>query len=153
MELYREFFAVIGALNEKGLDYSVVDGIALAFHAQPRFTRDIDILARPIDLPVYREIFKGLGYQDLSKPFTFQTTNITLHRFCKQSLEDDEEMLVIDLLLGHEDRHSEIIENSLVDESSAGKVHLAQREDLIWMKKFRGSKQDEADIEKLGETQ
>ena len=104
MELYREFFAVIGALNKKGLDYSVVGGIALAFHAQPRFTRDIDILARPIDLPVYKEIFKGLGYQDLSKPLTFQNTNITLHRFCKQSLEDNEEMLVIDLLLGYEDR-------------------------------------------------
>ena len=57
MELYREFFAVIEALNKKGLDYSIVGGIALAFHSQPRFTRDIDILAKPIDLPVYEEIF------------------------------------------------------------------------------------------------
>ena len=44
MELYREFFAVIKALNKKGLDYSVVGGIALAFHSQPRFTRDIEKL-------------------------------------------------------------------------------------------------------------
>ena len=152
MELYREFFAVIEALNKKGLDYSVVGGIALAFHSQPRFTRDIDILAKPIDLPEYEEIFKESGYLKLSKPWTFQNTDITLHRFCKKSVEDDEEMIVVDLLLGNEDRHDEIIKNSIVDESAAGKVHLARREDLIWMKKFRGSKQDEADIEKLKES-
>lgn len=57
--------------------------------------------------------------------------------------------MVIDLLIGHEDRHSEIIEQSTLDESPAGKVRLATCEDLIWMKRLRGSKQDEADIEKL----
>ena len=50
MELFREFFAVIEDLNDEGLAYSVVGGIALAFHSQPKFTRDIDILARPADL-------------------------------------------------------------------------------------------------------
>ena len=152
MELYREFFAVIKAINKKDLDYTVVGGIALAFHSLPRFTRDIDILAKPVDLPTYEEIFGELGYHKLSKPWTFQNTNITLHRFSKMSLEDDNEMIIVDLLLGNEQYHQKIIKNSIVDESAAGKVHLAQREDLIWMKKIRGSKQDEADIEKLKET-
>jgi hypothetical protein len=40
MELYREFYAVINALNKNGLAYSVVGGIALAFHALPRFARE-----------------------------------------------------------------------------------------------------------------
>lgn len=149
MELYREFFQIITELNANGLEYSVVGGIALAFHDQPRFTRDIDILARPMDLPHYEEIFSKLDYSKLGAPWTFQNTNITIHRFGKSSLEDDQDLIVIDLLLGNEERHKEIIEGSLTDESPAGKVRLAKREDLIWMKRIRGSKQDEVDIEKL----
>ena len=149
MELYREFFSLIEALNRKGLQYSVVGGIALAFHSLPRFTRDIDLLAKPVDLATYREILKELGYSELSKPWTFQNTKITLHRFGKKSSEVDEELIVVDLLIGNEDRHAEIIEKSITDESPAGRVRLARREDLIWMKQIRGSKQDEVDIDNL----
>ncbi|MCC5834669.1 MAG: hypothetical protein JJU20_08045 [Opitutales bacterium] len=149
MELFREFFAVIQALNEEGLDYSVVGGIALAFHAQPRFTRDIDILALPADLDRYRTVFSSLDYMELAEPWTFKDTDVTLHRFGKQSSEQDADLIVIDLLLGNEERHGEIIKRSTVDRSPVGKVRLATREDLIWMKRIRGSKQDQADIEKL----
>ena len=41
MELFREFFAIAEAMNEEGLEYSVVGGIAMAFNSEPRFTRDI----------------------------------------------------------------------------------------------------------------
>ena len=149
MELYREFFSAIQGLNREGLAYSVVGGIALAFHSQPRFTRDIDILAKPTDLKRYRQIFSQLGYVALTAPRDFQKTKITLHRFGKKGMEHDEDLIVIDLLLGHEERHAQIIEQSILDESPAGRVRLAAREDLIWMKQIRGSKQDEADIEKL----
>jgi len=149
MELFREFFSVTEAMNQEGLAYSVVGGLALAFHSQPRFTRDIDILARPLDLPRYRDLFARIGYTELSEPWTFKNTQITLYRFGKHSVEDDEEMIVVDLLVGHEERHQAIIDQSVVDESPVGKIRVATRADLIWMKKIRGSKQDEADIEKL----
>ena len=149
MELYREFFDLIDALNREGLEYSVVGGIALAFHSQPRFTRDIDILVRPGNLESYEEILKSLGYTRFSEPWTFPNTNIELHRFAKRSEEDVEELIVVDLLLGHEDRHGQIINRSLVDESRAGTVRVATKEDLILMKELRNSKQDQADIEKL----
>ena len=85
MELYREFFSAIQGLNREGLAYSVVGGIALAFHSQPRFTRDIDILAKPTDLKRYRQIFSQLGYVALTAPRDFQKTKITLHRFGKRA--------------------------------------------------------------------
>jgi hypothetical protein len=151
MELYREFFALIEKLNEAGIEYSVVGGIALAFHAQPRFTRDIDILAKPADLDAYERIFEELGYFRTSQPWTFAKTNITLHRFGKPSIEDPEELIMVDLLIGNESVHEEIIKRSLFDQSSVGNVMLATKDDLIWMKKLRGSRQDEADIEKLEE--
>lgn len=149
MELFREFFNVIKSLNHEGLAYSVVGGIALAFHAQPRLTRDIDILARPADLERYREVFAKIGYTELAEPWTFKDAQITMHRFGKRSLDYDDELIVIDLLLGYEERHSAIIEQSILDDSPAGQVRLATRKDLIWMKQIRGSKMDEADIERL----
>jgi hypothetical protein len=151
MELYREFFAIINALNKRGLEYAVVGGIAMAFHSQPRFTRDIDILARPVDLSVYENIFLSLGYARLGEPWTLHNTPITIHRFGKATALADDDMIVIDLLIGNEERHAEIIAQCLTDASPAGTVRLASREDLIWMKQARGSKQDEADIERLRE--
>lgn len=140
---------MIDHLNREGLAYSVVGGIALAFYAQPRLTRDIDILAKPADLERYRELFAKIGFTEIAKPQTFNNTQMTMHRFGKPSLVYDDELIVIALLLGHEDRHAEIIEQSIVDQSPAGTVRLASREDLVWMKQIRGSKMDEADIEKL----
>jgi len=149
MGLFREFSIIIGALNKRDLQYTVVGGIALAFHHEPRFTRNIDILAKPADLPVYEGVFSSLGYFKTGEPWTFLKTNITLHRFAKHSVEDEDELLIIDLLIGHEARHEAVILNSLTDDSRAGSVRVATKDDLIWMKKIRASKQDEADIENL----
>ncbi|MDC0323981.1 hypothetical protein OAM21_02175 [Verrucomicrobia bacterium] len=79
-------------------------------------------------------------------------TDRTLHRYGKKSDVSKEELLVVDLLIGNEPAHLKIIERSIVDESSAGNVSLARREDLIWMKEIRGSSQDLVDIEKLKES-
>jgi hypothetical protein len=42
-----------------------------------------------------------------------------------------------------------VIEQSIIDESPAGNVRLARREDLIWIKQLRSSPQDLVDIENL----
>lgn len=41
---WREF---LEKLNSRGVDYIIVGAHCLAFHAQPRFTGDLDILVRP----------------------------------------------------------------------------------------------------------
>ena len=97
----------------------------------------------------YRAVFANLGYTELTEPWTFRNTHITMHCFGKQSSEHDADLIVIDLLLGHQDKHAEIIAQSVLDESPAETVRLATREDLIWMKQMRGSKTDQADIEQL----
>ena len=85
-------------------------------------------------------------YTSEANPWTFKNTNITLHRLTKIEGEDS---LTIDLLVGNEGRHKEIIENAIVEETEYGLTCIASREDLIWMKRFRNSKQDIADIEAL----
>jgi len=76
----------------------------------------------------------------------FKDTNITLHKLTKIEGEDS---LTIDLLVGNEERHKEIIKNAVVEKTEYGLTCIASREDLIWMKRFRNSKQDIADIEAL----
>jgi hypothetical protein len=41
---FRDLFA---ALNAAGARYLLVGGYAVAFHAQPRFTKDLDVWTRP----------------------------------------------------------------------------------------------------------
>jgi len=41
---FRDLFA---ALNEAGVKYLLVGGYAVAFHAQPRFTKDLDVWTEP----------------------------------------------------------------------------------------------------------
>src|SRR3990172_11244958 len=72
---YEEFIA---ALNENGVRYLVVGAHAVAFHARPRATKDLDILLDPTPtnarnvLAALREFFGGadLGYkvEDLTAP-------------------------------------------------------------------------------------
>ena len=146
MNIYDEFFSIIKKLNEANIPYVVVGGIALSFHTQPRYTKDIDFLLLTEDLDRLKCILKKMGYTFEASPWTFKNTNITLHRLTKIEGEDS---LTIDLLVGKEERHKEIIKNAVTEETEYGFVRIASREDLIWLKRFRNSKQDIADIEAL----
>ncbi len=47
MALNRDFRDLFAALNEAGARYLLVGGYAVAFHAQPRFTKDLDVWTEP----------------------------------------------------------------------------------------------------------
>ena len=151
MELYREFFKIVEALNEADLSYAVVGGLAMAFHDVPRYTKDIDILGLHQDVDAYTGVFSKLGYSVGSNPWTFKDSKLTMYRFIKPS--EDEEFVVIDLLIGNLPEHQEIVERVVLDDSYIGKVKLASREDLIVLKKLRNSSQDKVDIENLSHEQ
>ena len=140
LNIYDEFFSIIKKLNEANIQYAVVGGIALSFHTKPRYTKDIDLLLLDEDINSFKFILKKMGYIFEANPWTFKNTNITLHRLTKIEGEDS---------LTNEERHKEIIKNAIVEETEYGFTCIASREDLIWMKRFRNSKQDIADIEAL----
>ena len=50
----------------------------MAFHDQPRFTKDIDILALPEDLEIIKKAFEELGYLESSSPWTFINTKMKI---------------------------------------------------------------------------
>ena len=120
----------------------------MAFYAEPRFTRDIDILVISDDLDKTKSILEKDGYFESTSPWTFRNVAIELHRFLKIPAASEDPMM-IDLLVAKDEEARRIIENAVVAESEEGRVMLANREDLIWLKRKRDSKQDQADIEKL----
>jgi len=146
MNLYDEFFALIPYLNKLGVRYAVIGGIAMAFHGRPRFTRDIDVLIHPDDLELVRMAFQRLDYRETAAPWTFRTTNLTLHRFLKVTGEEE---MMVDILLANTPDHQQIIARAVQTEAEAGPVRVAVKDDLIRLKSFRNSDQDQVDIKGL----
>ena len=54
--------AVAKALEEAGIDYALIGGMALNAHGYRRETVDVDLLVTPEGLEKFRETFQGLGY-------------------------------------------------------------------------------------------
>jgi hypothetical protein len=134
-------------LQKQAVRYALVGGVAMAFYTEPRFTRDIDLLVDSDDFEKARGILEKDGYFESASTCTFPEVAIELHRFLKVSGEEDE--MVIDILVAKDEEVRSIIHNAVEAESEQGSVMLASRRDLIWLKKMRDSKQDQADIEKL----
>jgi len=146
MNLFDEFFGVVRGLQEAAIRHSVVGGIAMAFHDEPRFTRDIDILVHPDDVAKVSAAMGKLGYFEASKPWTFANTQLTLHRFMKAEGEDH---LIVDILSSAQDRYRKIVDAAAEHPWAEGVVRVVRKEDLIWLKQQRGSDQDKVDIRKL----
>jgi hypothetical protein len=60
--VHRSLHAITRKLNELGIPYAVVGGMALAAHGFERVTTDVDILVTPEGLRHLHEQLEGLGY-------------------------------------------------------------------------------------------
>jgi hypothetical protein len=45
--MYQDYKDLLSAFQAHGVRYLIVGGYAVNFHAQPRFTKDIDLFIRP----------------------------------------------------------------------------------------------------------
>ncbi len=146
MNVFEEFRQLVIELEKHEVRYALVGGVAMAFYAEPRFTRDIDILVDSKDYQRAKAILEKDGYFESASPWTFRNVAIELHRFLKVTPEDE---MMIDILIAKDDEVKRIIEDALEADSEEGRVMVANKKDLIWLKRTRDSKQDQADIEKL----
>lgn len=147
MNVFEEFKRLVLELETQAVRYALVGGVAMAFYTEPRFTWDIDLLVDSEDFGKTKGILERNGYFESASPWTFPEVAIELHRFLKVAGEDDE--MLIDILVARDEEVRSIIRNAVAAESEEGRVKLANKRDLIWLKKTRDSKQDQADIEKL----
>ncbi|MCP4665574.1 MAG: nucleotidyltransferase family protein [Deltaproteobacteria bacterium] len=147
MNVFEEFKRIVLELEEQKVRYVLVGGVAMAFYSEPRFTRDIDLLVDSDDFDKAKAILEKDGYFESASPWTFRNVAIELRRFLKVASPEDE--MLIDILISKSEEVRRIIQNAIEAESEEGKVMLANKKDLIWLKRSRGSKQDLADIERL----
>ncbi len=147
MNVFEEFNRLMKELENHRVRYALVGGVAMAFYTEPRFTRDIDLLVDSDDFERVKGILEKDGYFESASPWTFRNVAIELHRFLK--VVDDEDEMLIDILVAKDEEVRKVIQNAVEAESEDGRVMLANKQDLIWLKKTRDSKQDQADIEKL----
>ena len=147
MDVFEEFKWIVLELENQTVRYALVGGVAMAFYTEPRFTRDIDLLVDSEDFEKTKGILEKHGYFESASPWTFPNVAIELHRFLKVADEEDE--MLIDILIAKNEEVRRIIRNAVEAESEEGKVMLANKRDLIWLKRTRDSKQDQADIERL----
>jgi predicted nucleotidyltransferase len=147
MNVFQEFKHLMKEVDNHGVRYALVGGVAMAFYTEPRFTRDIDLLVETEDFDKVKSILEKDGYLESASSWTFRNVAIELHRFLKVTNEEDE--MLIDILVAKDEEVRKVIQNAVEAESEEGRVMLANKKDLIWLKKTRDSKQDQADIEKL----
>jgi len=57
--------------------------------------------------------------------------------------------MLLDILVAKDEEVKSIIQNAIEAESEEGRVMVVNKGDLIWLKRTRDSKQDQADIERL----
>jgi len=146
MNIFEEFNHLAKELETHKVKYALVGGVAVAFYTEPRFTRDIDLLIDSEDYDKVKGILEKKGYFESASPWTFARVPIELHRFLKV-IEEDE--MIVDILVATTEEVRTIIQDSVEAESEEGSIKIASRKDLIWLKRMRDSKQDQADIEKL----
>lgn len=87
-----------------------------------------------------------VDYQERTGPWTFSDSGMTLPRFTRFV---DTEFLFVDVLIGLEPRHAEVIANAIPTVLGDFTVSVATKADLIWLKEIRNSEMDQMDIKKL----
>jgi hypothetical protein len=60
--VHKALFKIAKRLDELGIPYAVVGGMAMFFHGYRRFTEDVDILVTAEGLKLIHEKLEGLGY-------------------------------------------------------------------------------------------
>jgi hypothetical protein len=153
--MYQDYKDLLSAFNAHGVRYLIVGGYAVIFHAQPRFTRDLDffIKADPANgrathaaLAEFGVALAGIRPEDFTDRSSFFRFGRDPHGF--------------DILPGIPgvdfDGAWERRVEAIIDAQTGLKANFISREDLIAGKLASGRPQDLADVDairKAAETQ
>jgi hypothetical protein len=145
MRIEKDFKEFIELLNKNKVQYLIIGGFAFSFYAEPRFTKDIDIL-----IGQTKENAKKLVA--CIKDFGFSDLDLTEKDFLEsnQVIQLGVAPLRIDILTSVKGMgFQEMWNNRVIGTYGNIDVYFISKEDLIRCKKKSGRTQDLADIEKL----
>lgn len=153
---YQSFFR---ELNELGIDYLVIGGLAVNFHGIPRMTYDIDLMISFESENVFKVVNKILewGFRpkvpidplDLAdeaiRNSWIRDKGMKALSFYSETFSIGE----IDLIVDSPIPYDRLKKGAVMIELQGGKVPTVSIRDLIELKLHAGRKQDESDVEHL----
>jgi hypothetical protein len=143
--MYQDFKELLSVFNAHGVKYLIVGGYAVSFHAQPRVTKDIDLLVGPdaenaeaiyTALTKFGAPLEGLRSKDFMERGTF-------FRMGREPVAIDilPEIPGVDF-----DRAWERRIEGVIDTESGLKAYFISSDDLVSAKLAAGRPQDIADV-------
>ena len=145
MRIEKDYEDLLRLFNKHKVRYCIVGAYALAFHAMPRYTKDMDILVEP-GMENGCKIIKALD------AFGFKSLKLKAEDFDRGGaiIQLGHEPVRVDLLTSIEGvSFEEVWKNRTRGSYGKGKIYFIGMNELIKSKKAVWRKQDEADLEIL----
>jgi len=147
MRIEKDYEEFIELLNKHEVKYCIIGSYALAFHARPRYTKDIDFL---IDIsPENAKKIKSALHE-----FGFASVNLTEQDFLKEGniIQLGYEPVRIDIITSIKNiDFSDVWNNKVQVQFGNQKAFIIDRKNLIKSKQISKRTQDAADIELLSD--
>lgn len=147
LDLIEELRTLTGALEAAAVEFAVCGGLAVAVHAHPRATLDIDLLLPAAQVERAREIALRLGYSIDAGRLVVRDRVIEMYRLSKPDPETGD-LLSLDLLIVTPPLAAVWAGRERVAWAH-GTLPVVSRTGLVAMKRLRGSGQDLDDIRAL----
>ncbi len=156
MSLFQHVFA---ALNEAGIRYVVVDGVAVVLHGHPRLTADLDIAIdlAPEAAAAAMTALEGLGLRPRLPvdPADFADPSERAKWVAERGMkvftfwDPDDPMRSVDVFVENPIEFEDLWKRSVaVDVDHVG-TRIASIDDIVQLKRLAGRPQDHSDIEAL----
>jgi len=145
MKVQKDYEELLELFNKHKVVYCIVGAYAVAFHARPRFTKDLDILVKP-------EHENGIRIVNALKEFGFKSRDLTEKDFSREGkiIQLGYEPVRVDIVTSIDGcTFAEIWKNRKNGLYGKQKVSFIGIKELIKNKKAAGRKQDQADLEIL----
>lgn len=145
MRVEKDFKEFIALLNRHDVHYLIIGGFAYSFYAEPRYTKDIDILIEQTQENAKKIL-------DAIKDFGFEDLRLTEKDFLEagQTIQLGMDPVRIDILTSVKGvDFPKFWQNRVTGRYGDIFVFFISKPDLIHCKRISGRKQDLADIEKL----
>jgi hypothetical protein len=146
--MYQDYKDLLSAFNVHGVKYLIVGGFAVIYHAQPRFTKDIDLFIKP-DAENARATFAALADFGASlqgvRPEDF-TDSSTFFRFGREPQGFD----ILPAIPGVDfDAAWERRVETVIDAATGLQANFISANDLLASKLASGRPQDLADADAI----
>lgn len=143
LSLYDELIATSNALQQAGVPYLLVGGLAYTLLVEVRATEDIDFLIPPDAWEAVKAALAPLGFLDLASPMDFK--DVRIRRLTKLS---GDSVLVVDFLFA-DPPHDGDFDKAWNVTIGGCTIPVAPPERVIALKQGRMSSKDRSDIEGL----